>query len=399
MRLEYPARKDCSERMLYLFTACVLLVAYTYVLYPLAIGLLTRLWPRPMRPNGPIVTGVSFVMAARNEGLRIAQRIEEFKRQLSTAHVEGEVIVVLDGPDGPLHPALEQAGRKDRVLVLTLPQNQGKAAAITVGAMRSTYEVLAFADVRQHWQDDALRQLLENFRDPRVGAVSGELVLQQGQGVTEGVGIYWKYEKWLRSHEAIVDSVVGATGAISAVRRELFNGVPAGTVLDDVYWPLVVVMRGFRVVYDRGALAFDRLPANANDEFRRKLRTLSGNYQLLTLLPSALLPWKNRIWLQYVSHKLLRLAVPWALLGAVISTGLMNTTFGRILFWSQLLIYGSLLLTVVSGIAGRYRASSAAVSFIMLNVAAWLAFWVWISGNASKSWSSVQYESQGSSDG
>ena len=89
--------------------------------------------------------------------------------------------------------------------------------------------------------------------------------------------MYWKFEKWIRRTESQLYSMVGATGAISAVRRELFRPVPAGTLLDDVYWPLQVAMQGYRVVHDSRAKAYDRLPGRVKDEFRRKVRTLAGN--------------------------------------------------------------------------------------------------------------------------
>lgn len=375
------------------FWACVLLVVYTYVVYPLAIWLVASVRRCPVKPKGTIPATVSFVMAARNEGARIAERIEELKQQLDSAGVEGEVLVVLDGPEDS-DALVEQMAADRRVQVLTLPRNQGKAAAISEGAKQAKYEILALADVRQRWQDDALKRLLENFCDPQVGAVSGDLVLQANQGVAEGVGLYWRYEKWLRRNEALVDSVVGVTGSISAVRRELFDGVPAGTILDDVYWPLKVVMRGYRVQHDHRARAFDRLPERARDEFRRKIRTLCGSFQLVTWLPTALVPWKNRTWWQFLSHKLMRLAVPWLLLGAFAASGAIDGSVYRWLFWGQVGLYSLLLLGIATGTAGRHRVSSAAASFAMLNVAAWLAFWVWVSGNGSKSWSVARYSDE-----
>src|SRR5262249_30716658 len=200
------------------------------------------------------------------------------------------------------------------VRVLERAEKTGKAACLTAGCAAATGEVLVFADVRQTWAPDALLLLLENFADPEVGAVTGDLVLERSPGVLAGVGAYWSFEKWLRRQESRVWSMVGATGAISAVRRDLFPGVPAGTILDDVYWPLRVAMGGRRVVMEPRAHAYDRLPPHAGAEFRRKVRTLSGNLQLMTLLPSALLPWRNPVWLSLMSHKLLRLLVPWLLL-------------------------------------------------------------------------------------
>ena len=100
---------------------------------------------------------------------------------------------------------------------------------------------------------------------------------------------------------------------------EISRAIPAGTLLDDVYWPLTVALAGHRVVHDERALAYDRLPERAADEFRRKVRTLAGNLQLAARLPTALLPWRNPVWVQFLSHKLARLVVPWAMLGLLAS--------------------------------------------------------------------------------
>ena len=171
--------------------------------------------------------------------------------------------------------------------------------------------------------------MLENFADPAVGAVSGDLIVHGAGGVLAGVGLYWRFEKWLRRQESRLWSGVGATGAVSAVRRELFRPVPRGTILDDVYWPMQVALAGRRVVHDVRALACDRLPDRARDEFRRKVRTLSGCLQLAARLPAVLLPWRNPVWLQFVSHNLLRLLAPWGPLGLLTASLLAPGTFYR----------------------------------------------------------------------
>src|SRR5581483_6052911 len=125
----------------------------------------------------------------------------------------------------------------------------------------------------------------------------------------EGVGIYWRYEKELRRMESAMASTLGATGAIYAIRRSLWQPLPAQTILDDVLTPMRVVLQGLRVVFNERAHAFDRAAADADAEARRKVRTLAGNYQILALEPRLLVPIVNRVWLQYLSHKLGRLAV------------------------------------------------------------------------------------------
>jgi cellulose synthase/poly-beta-1,6-N-acetylglucosamine synthase-like glycosyltransferase len=253
-------------------------------------------------------------------------------------------------------------------------------------------EILVFADARQRWAPDALERLVANFRDPRVGAVCGDLMIETRPGVLAGVGLYWRYEKWLRAQESRFHSTVVLTGAICAVRRELFPPVPAGIMTEDLYWPLRVMMRGYRVIHEEGAKAYDRLPSQARDEMRRKLRTLCGNFQLLTRLPAALLPWRNPMWLQLLSHKLLRLAVPWAMLGAFGTNLLLRGPFYRSLLAVQVAVYGLGLVGAATRVGARSRLLSGLGSFLVMNAVAWYAFWVWASGRASRSWGKVVYE-------
>jgi cellulose synthase/poly-beta-1,6-N-acetylglucosamine synthase-like glycosyltransferase len=242
----------------------------------------------------------------------------------------------------------------------------GKSLALNAGVARARHEILLFADARQVFASDAMRELVAPFADPTVGAVTGELLLDAespcrrtgadrrrsarsaarvvrrrglddveagrtiGSGpdrrggtdrrrtlrstIADGVGLYWKYEKQLRRLESAIDSTLGATGAIYAMRRALYRPLPADTLLDDVLTPMRVVLAGYRVVFNERARAFDRAAMDADAEVRRKIRTLAGNYQILALEPRLLSPRRNRVWLQYLSHKVGRLVVPYAML-------------------------------------------------------------------------------------
>jgi len=152
------------------------------------------------------------------------------------------------------------------------------------------------------------------------------------------------------------------------------------------------VMQGRRVVYDEGAIAYDRLPGRAKDEFLRKVRTLSGNFQLAAVLPQAMLPWRNPIWAQFLSHKLLRLVVPWMLLAVFATSGLLQGAFYGSAFVAQVVFYGLAALVLSVGAGSRWRVATAAAGFVVLNAAAWLAFWVWISGRTAGSWKKVAYD-------
>ena len=185
----------------------------------------------------------------------------------------------------------------------------GKATALNVGVELATGEVIVFADARQRFEARAIRELVANFADPAVGAVSGELLLDGGAGVGESVGLYWNYEKWIRKNESRFDSVIGATGAIYAIRKSLWQPLPPMTILDDVYTPMQIAMTGHRVVFEDRARAYDKAANSARREFARKVRTLTGNYQLCQLMPRLLVP-TSALLLQFYSHKLMRLAAP-----------------------------------------------------------------------------------------
>ena len=311
------------------FWSSAFLIAYVYVGYPLLLALWARLRPRPVRHAGfadGAWPALSIIVAARNEAERLPARVEN----LLALDYEGEreIIVVSDGStDGTAATLRRYAGQ---VRLIELPRG-GKPAALNAGVAAARGEILVFADARQHFAPDALRALVENFADPAVGGATGELILdcESGDGdstIGEGVGAYWKYEKWLRRKESAVRSVLGATGAIYALRRQLWQPLPHDTLLDDVLAPMRAVLAGWRIVMEEGAIAFDRAAPDAATEARRKRRTLAGNYQILGQEPRLLLPLVNPVWLQFVSHKVGRLLVPWALVAALVSSAFLAPT-------------------------------------------------------------------------
>jgi poly-beta-1,6-N-acetyl-D-glucosamine synthase len=368
-------------------------VAYVYVVYPLLVWFLANLRREPGGSGAQLAAPRAFsvVLTVHDEAARITERLDELLSAIVATACPGEIIVVADGcGDGTAR--LARSHPSPLVRVIELADNQGKAQALSHGCEAARGEVLIFADARQRWAADALQRLVENFNRAQVGAVTGELVIEDAHGVLAGVGLYWRYEKWLRRNEARLHSTVGVSGSISAVRRELFHPIPRGVLLDDLYWPMQVVMQGYRVVYDERAIAHDRLPDRPIDEFRRKVRTLSGNLQLSFALPQVLLPWRNPICVQFVSHKLLRLVVPWMLIALFLTSGLLDGRFYFAAFVGQVIFYGLALLALAGGRGAQGRVAAAGASFVVLNAAAWLAFWVWISGRTAGVWKKVAYD-------
>jgi len=310
-----------------LFWASIITVAYVYVGYPVLLAIWSALGSRPVRKQRSLPCAswpsVSVIVAARNEARRLPARVRNLLEQDYPGPVE--IIVVSDGSTDGTRSAV--APYRQSLRLIELPQG-GKPTAVNAGVQAATGDILVFADARQRFATDAIRHLVANFSDPVVGGVTGELVLEtpgdaDDSTISEGVGLYWHYEKWLRRHESRVASTLGATGAIYALRRSLWRPLPAETLLDDVLAPMRVVLAGYRMVFDDEAKAFDRPEADSATESRRKTRTLAGNYQILTLEPRLLVPFGNPVWGQYVSHKLGRLVVPWALIVTLITSALL----------------------------------------------------------------------------
>jgi poly-beta-1,6-N-acetyl-D-glucosamine synthase len=377
-----------ASMLFYLSAACIL---YTYAIYPIFIAALATVRPRPIRFALTAKPSISIIISVYNEATNIARRLDELTQILASWKASAEIIVICDGSNDAT-ASITKTFTDRGVRLFEHLTNQGKATALNLASQVSRNEILILADARQTWSDSAIDYLLENFSDPEVGAVGGELVLRSSTNVLAGVGLYWRFEKWLRGCESNVHSTIGVSGAICAVRRSLFVPIPFGTILDDMYWPLAVTLQGYRCVHEPRAQAFDRLPDKPSDEFRRKVRTLSGNFQLLQRLPAALNPWKNPVWLQFISHKVLRLVAPWAMILTFCLSTTLDGHIYRLAFWVQAGFLALALPNLLGVRNSRLKIGAVAASFVLLNAAAWWAFWVWIFGFTARTWHKTQYD-------
>jgi biofilm PGA synthesis N-glycosyltransferase PgaC len=286
------------------------LLAYVYVGYPLIAALRARLWPKP-RLRAPIEPPISIVVMAHNEEERIGPRIENLLA-LDYPRDKVEIVIGSDGStDATVQRALEYEDRG--VTVCPFNQHRGKPATINSVVPMVRGDIIVFADARQRFEPQTVRELVANFADPAVGGASGELVLAAHDGTAaagHGTAFYWRYEKFIRSTEGRADSTIGATGAIYAIRRDLFEPMPDDTLLDDVLIPLRIVRRGYRVVFEPNARALDQASSTARQEFVRKTRTIAGMFQLIAREGWLLNPLRNRLWFETISHKVLRLTLP-----------------------------------------------------------------------------------------
>lgn len=278
-----------------------------WILYPAVVGVVAHCIRDRSRCT-PYQPFVSIIIATRDDPDAVRTRVENcLAGNYDPARLE--VIVAVDGYAS--HRAEIERAVAPGVRVLGAGRGGGKAVALNTAVAASSGTVLVFTDTYQQFSADTIRQLVAPLADRRRGAVSGMLDLPRANAGGGLLGAYWRYERWLRWCEARIHSAVGVTGSVSAMRRSLWTALPSGLLLDDVYTPMRLVLDGYRVAFNPRALAFETRPAIPAQEYRRKVRTLTGVLQLCEWLPAVLFPLRNPIWAQFLFHKLLRLLTPY----------------------------------------------------------------------------------------
>ena len=321
-------------------------LAYIFAGYPLLVGLLARVRRRRESPHETlVVTPVDVLLAAHNETEVLAAKL----RQLADDPLVAAIHVGIDGADPAVVAAAEsvaasvatsvansRAGasspptgsvlHRTGIHVHPFPKRRGKPAILSELMSHVGAPTTVLVDARQPLADGAIAALCRRLQDPAIGVVSGELIFRTDDDATsasEGVGAYWRYEKFIRKSEAAFRSVPGATGALYAIRSSLLRPIPPNTLLDDVVIPMQAIEQGARCVFEPAAIVYDRPSTEPAREAVRKRRTIAGAAQLIVAQPRWLLPWRNPIWWEYVSHKLARLAAPFLLVATFVANAVL----------------------------------------------------------------------------
>ncbi len=371
-----------------LFWLSLLGMFYIYVGYPMLVWGCARFRgsePHREARDAPF----SVVIVGHNEAHRLTAKLDS----LFASDCAGLIAEVLIGSDGSDDETAEVVAAYDdeRVRLIAFAERRGKPAVLNDVVPQCGSDVVVLTDARQELDPAALSRLTAPFADPRVGVVSGELMFRQSAGTTaaaEGIGAYWVYEKFIRKCESRFRSVPGATGALYAIRRELFRPVPDNTLLDDVVIPMQAVEQGYRCLLEPGAIAWDRPSQSAGQESVRKRRTIAGCAQLMVNQPRWLLPWRNPIWWEFVSHKLARLVSPVLLVVVLVANLLLA---GEPLYWglmmAQIVFYGSALVGMAYQRAGRQtRSFGLPLMFLTLNATTLAALWDASRGRFRATW-------------
>jgi glycosyltransferase involved in cell wall biosynthesis len=360
------------------FAAAAALVGYTYLAFPVLVLLRARLRPRPHR-SAPVPPSVSIVIAARNEAASIAAKIENL-RALDYPPDRLQVVIACDGCDDGTD-AIARASGDDRVRVLSL-QRVGKADALNAAVREATGDVLVFSDANSQYAPDAVRELVAPFADPEVGGVAGDQRYLSGGGeaaVAGGERKYWDLDRMLKTAESLGGNVISATGAIYAVRRELFVPVPSG-VTDDFATSTAVIAQGRRLVFAPDAVALEPVGRSGEIEFERKVRVMTRGLNAVIARRELLDPRRHGFYsLQLVSHKVLRrlMAVPLLVLGLSATVLARRSAAFRALAAVQGIVYALGMVGLVLGDRAprRTRLLGLPAYFCLVNAASLRAVW------------------------
>jgi cellulose synthase/poly-beta-1,6-N-acetylglucosamine synthase-like glycosyltransferase len=347
------------------------------------VALLARLAPNRVRVDPDYEPMVSVCIPAHNAAAHLQQKLASLASQTYPGD-KLEILVYSDGSTDGTEEIVRAFVRQDpRVRLLRGEVCRGKPTALNRMRDVARGEVLVLTDARQTLGPDAVRALVEGLSDPQVACVSGNLVLKGDAGS----GVYWRYENWIRRNEARFRSMVGVTGPLTALRKADLPAVPEDIILDDVWIPMRLRLQGRKVLLREDAVAIDE--AFKDDrEFQRKVRTLAGNYQVLARLPALLNPLANPSWLETMSHKVLRLVSPFALIALFLSTATSlapsaapHKGLKQVLLAAQVLGYAAAAIGPRAG-----RVPGVARTFVMMHAAALVGLWRFLRGRQQVTW-------------
>ncbi len=382
-----------------LFWISVGLMLYTYGGYPLVLIVLGNLkqlksdlrfglarrtrrasWDTADCPR------VSIVFAAHNEEAVIAQKM----LNLARLDYPAESLDILVGCDGctDATAALARAAALPNASVYEFPVRGGKAAVLNRLLPRARGEIVVFCDANTEFEPDAIHALVRHFKRPDIGCVCGELRLRSRGSQASGEQLYWRFETLLKFLESRLNMLVGANGALFAIRRSLFVPIPADGIADDFLIAMNVRTSGYRVVYEPEAIAWEEVAPNARHEFRRRVRIGAGNFHALRHTWRMLNPMAGGVALAFWSHKVCRWLVPLVLPSAQISAAMLSR---EPVYGVAAALGGVLVLLALLGhrldLSARYWApASIPYYFLSMNLALLLGLIAFVRGTQSIVW-------------
>lgn len=382
-----------------IFWGGILIAVYSYFVYPIVLicvsGLLhilraknSDLTSDMIHPQAvPFEPSVAVVISAYNEEKCISERISNLREQ-DYPRDKLHIFVGSDGSTDGTEDALNKSSCSQLTYII-YRINRGKASVLNDLIKVVTAELVVFTDANTHFDSDAVRNLARHFSNPEIGAVSGELRLTHPGDVVNNDVVYWSYEQSLKRHESRLNALLGANGAIYAIRRRLYSPLPANTIVDDFQISMQIVRQGYQLKYDPEARAQESSAPSLDAEIRRRVRIGVGNYQVFFRIPWALNPFLGWRFFTYVSHKVLRWFTPHFLLLSFLSNfWLLGKPLYRLAVLSQIVFYMSAGIGFFLHSKGKRIPSllMSVVFFVAMNVALFCGFIKYCTTTAQGNW-------------
>lgn len=356
----------------WIFWLGVAVPVYAYAGYPIALALLRLVRHRSVRKK-PFEPQVSLLIPAYNEADVIAEKV---RNSLALDYPEHklEIVIACDGATDGTAAIARKAAEGSGIRILEYRVNRGKIATLNDAVRELGGEIVVFSDAAAMLYPDSVRKLVENFADPEVGAASGKYTVVKAGEVDIGKSedFYWKYETYLKTRESELSSTLGAHGHLHAIRRELYPFPPPGTINDDYVIPVSVLARKYRAVYEPKAIVYEE--AREMTGFGRRVRIMAGNLQQIREMRGLIRPFRPLPLFFFLSHKVLRLLVPFAMVAAFAANlFLLEATLYR----GLLILQGAFYALAIAGMLWRLKPKALMLPFYFCMVNAAVFFGVY----------------------
>ena len=346
-----------------LFAVSCALLFYVIVGYPLFLRIVAHFWRKPIRKDD-VLPSVAIVIPVRNGAAYIHRKLDsilalDYPRELQ------EVLVISNGSTDETDSIVRSYAAWD-VKLMHVPRG-GESAALNSAIPTTRSSILVLSDVWQIMEPESLRAMVRCFADPAVGMVSGEVIMQgrDGSAAERNLSMFAQLDSWFADRLSAVDSLLSSCGPFYAIRRPLMPHLPEETLMDDLYVAMEVFFRGYRVVVEPAAAAFDDAPP-VETNFGEKIKAQAGDYQTMKQYPG-LLSARNRMRFHYYSFKLARLLLPIALITIAVTSFQLHPRrlmLGALI--AQGLLYGLAVIDQwIGGLSLLKRISAAARTFVV----------------------------------
>jgi cellulose synthase/poly-beta-1,6-N-acetylglucosamine synthase-like glycosyltransferase len=377
-----------------IFWICIFIVFYSYIGYGIVIYILVNIknkFTNNVKYDLQFEPEVTLVVPCFNEADYIEDKIKN-SLLLDYPHNKLNLIFISDGSSDDTHDRIK---KYPNIIALHENKRSGKAVAMNRAMKFVTTPIVAFCDANTTLNKEAIRELVKHYKDPNVGAVTGEkrIISTKKEGAsTAGEGIYWKYESLLKKLDSDFYSVVGAAGELMSYRTELYKELPLDTLLDDLMQSMQIALNGYRVIYEKNAWAAETASANIKEELKRKIRISAGAWQSMLRLGKAFNPFHNfKLFFAFISHRVLRWTLaPFSLLILIIiniillkSGSIIYTTF----FVMQVAFYTLALLGwYLENKKIKVKVLFVPYYFFIMNLCVFLGLFRFLKGKQSVSW-------------